>query len=43
MNKNGNLQDEIRVQMSQVQFIEIKEATEKEKMGRARPRIRKGT
>jgi hypothetical protein len=29
MYKIGNLQDGIRVQMSQVQFIEIKEATEK--------------
>jgi hypothetical protein len=27
--KNGNLQDEIRVQMSQFQFVEIKEAAEK--------------
>jgi hypothetical protein len=29
MYKNGNLQDGIRVQMSQVQFVEIKEAAEK--------------
>jgi hypothetical protein len=31
MYKNGNLQDGIRVQMSQVQFGEIKEAAEKER------------
>jgi hypothetical protein len=29
MYKNGNLQDGIRDQMSQVQFVEIKEAAEK--------------
>jgi hypothetical protein len=29
MYKNGNLQDGIRVQMSQVQLVEIKEAAEK--------------
>jgi hypothetical protein len=28
MNKNGNLQDRIRVQVGQVQIVEIKEATE---------------
>jgi hypothetical protein len=29
MYKNGNLKDGIRVQMSQVQFVEIKEVAEK--------------
>ena len=29
MYKNGNLQDGIRVQMGQVQFVEIKEVAEK--------------
>jgi hypothetical protein len=28
MNKNGNLQDRIRVQVGQVQIVEIKEAAE---------------
>jgi hypothetical protein len=35
MYKNGNLQDGIRVQMSQVQFIEIKEAAEKGRDGKS--------
>jgi hypothetical protein len=43
MNKNGNLQDGIRVQMSQVQFVEIKEAVEKGRNGKSKPQIRKGT
>jgi hypothetical protein len=36
MYKNGNLQDGIRVQMSQVQFVEIKEATEKGRNGKSK-------
>jgi hypothetical protein len=36
MYKNGNLQDGIRVQMSQVQFIEIKEAVEKGRDGKSK-------
>jgi hypothetical protein len=43
MYENGNLQNGIRVQMRQVQLVEIKETAEKGEMGRARPRIRKGT
>jgi hypothetical protein len=35
MYKNGNLQDGIRVQMSQVQFVEIKEAAEKGRDGKS--------
>jgi hypothetical protein len=42
MYKDGNLQDGIRVQMSQVQFIEIKEAAKKGETRRARLWIRKG-
>ena len=34
MYKNRNLQDGIRVQMSQVQFVEIKEATKKGRNGK---------
>jgi hypothetical protein len=36
MYKNGNLQDGIRVQMSQVQFVEIKEAVEKGRNGKSK-------
>ena len=36
MYKNGNLQDGIRVQMSQVQFVEIKEAVEKGRDGKSK-------
>jgi hypothetical protein len=43
MYENGNLRNWIRVQMRQIQFIEIKEAAEKGEMGRASPRMRKGT
>jgi hypothetical protein len=43
MNKDGDLQNGIRVQMGQIQVIEIKETTKKGEIGRARPRRRKGT
>jgi hypothetical protein len=43
MNINGNLQNGIGIQMSQIKTIEIKEAAEKGEMGRPRPRRRKGT
>jgi hypothetical protein len=44
MYENGNLQNGIRVQIRQVQFVEIKETAEKKReTGRARPPIRKGT
>ena len=36
MYKDGNLQDGIRVQMSQVQFVEIKEAVEKGRNGKSK-------
>jgi hypothetical protein len=36
MYKNGNLEDGIRVQMSQVQFVEIKEAVEKGRDGKSK-------
>jgi hypothetical protein len=36
MYKNGNLQDRIRVEMSQVQFIEVKEAAEKGRDGKSK-------
>jgi hypothetical protein len=36
MYKNGHLQDEIRVQMGQVQFVEIKEAAEKGRNGKSK-------
>jgi hypothetical protein len=36
MYKNRNLQDGIRVQMSQVQFVEIKEATKKGRDGKSK-------
>jgi hypothetical protein len=42
VNENGDLENGIRVQMSQVDMIEIKEATEKGEMGSPRPRRRKG-
>jgi hypothetical protein len=43
MNKDGDLQNGIRVQMGQIQVIEIKETAKKGEIGRARPRRRKGT
>jgi hypothetical protein len=36
VNENGNLQNGIRVQMSQVDMIEIKEAAEKRRDGKAK-------
>jgi hypothetical protein len=42
MNKNGNLQDEIRVQMSQVQFVEIKEVAEKGRNGKSKTTNKEG-
>jgi hypothetical protein len=36
MNKNGNLQDRIRVQVGQVQIVEIKEATEEGRNGKSK-------
>jgi hypothetical protein len=36
MYKNGNLQDGIRIQMSQVQFVEVKEVAEKERDGKSK-------
>jgi hypothetical protein len=35
VNENGNLENGIRVQMSQVDVIKIKEATEKRRDGKA--------
>jgi hypothetical protein len=43
MNKDGDLQNGIRVQMGQIQVIEIKETAKKGEIGRARPQRRKGT
>jgi hypothetical protein len=37
MNKDGDLKNEIRVQMGQIQMIEIKETAEKGGNRRARP------
>jgi hypothetical protein len=42
VNENGDLENGIRVQMGQVDMIEVKEATEKGEMGRPRPQRRKG-
>jgi hypothetical protein len=42
MYKNGNLQDGIRVQMGQVQFVEIKEATKKGRNGKSKATNKKG-
>jgi hypothetical protein len=42
MYKNGNLQDGIRVQLGQVQFIEIKEAAEKGRNGKSKAANKKG-
>jgi hypothetical protein len=42
MYKNGNLQDGIRVQMGQVQFVEIKEAAEKGRNGKSKAANKKG-
>ena len=42
MYKNGNLQDGIRVQMSQVQFVEIKEVAEKWRNGKSKTANKKG-
>jgi hypothetical protein len=36
MNKNGNLQDRIRVQVGQVQIVEIKEAAEEGRNGKSK-------
>jgi hypothetical protein len=36
MNKYGNLQDRIRVQMGQIQFVEIKEAIEEGRDGKSK-------
>jgi hypothetical protein len=36
MHKDGNLQDRIRVQMGQIQIIEIKEATEEGRNGKSK-------
>jgi hypothetical protein len=36
MNKNGDLQDRIGVQMGQVKMVEIKEAAEKGRNGKAK-------
>jgi hypothetical protein len=43
MNKDGDLQNGIGVQMGQIQVIEIKKTAEKGEIGRARPWRRKGT
>jgi hypothetical protein len=43
MNKDGDLQNGIGVQMGQIQVIEIKKTVEKGEIGRARTRRRKGT
>jgi hypothetical protein len=42
MYKNENLQDGIRVQMSQVQFIEIKEVAEKGRNGKSKTTNKEG-
>jgi hypothetical protein len=42
MYKNGNLQDGIRVQMGQVQFVEIKEAAEKGRNRKSKAVNKKG-
>jgi hypothetical protein len=36
VNKNGNLQNEIRIQMGQIQVIEIKETAEKRRNGKSK-------
>jgi hypothetical protein len=41
--ESGNLQNGIRVQMRQGQLVKIKETAEKGEIGRASPRMRKGT
>jgi hypothetical protein len=42
MNKDGNLQNRVGIQMSQIQMVKIKEAVKEREIGRARPQIRKG-
>jgi hypothetical protein len=43
VNENGDLHNGIKVQMRQIQLIEIKETAKKGEMGRAIPWMRKGT
>jgi hypothetical protein len=42
VNKNRNLQNRVGIQMSQIQMVEIKETAKERRIGRARPRMRKG-
>jgi hypothetical protein len=42
MNKNGNLQDRIRVQVGQVQIVKIKETAEEGRDGKSETANKKG-
>jgi hypothetical protein len=42
MNKNGNLQDRIGIQVGQVQIVKIKETTEERRNGKSETTDKKG-
>jgi hypothetical protein len=42
MNKNGNLQDRIRVQVGQVQIVKVKETAEERRNGKSETTDKKG-